>query len=129
RLSPPTSRGRPYQLGGEVMAVDEGARRLDHGQSARRLVGARRIGGQHVAPDRDRPRAPPAAERAVLTDAALSAELALAQLAKQRRRSPDLGEALRPKVARHFREIRARRQLPVRRDAAVLGPAGTAGLV
>src|SRR2546422_4179770 len=44
-------------------------------------------------------------------------------------RSPQLGEALRAQVARDLGHVRARRELPVRGDAAVLRAAGTAGLV
>src|SRR3989449_9148891 len=44
-------------------------------------------------------------------------------------RSPQLGEALRAQAARDLGHVRARRELPVRGDAAVLRAAGTAGLV
>src|SRR2546426_5057807 len=99
------------------------------GRAARRLIGTRRIGGEHVPLEREGARAAPTAQPAVFAPAALAAELALAEPAEQRCGTPQLGEALRAQVARDLGHVRARRELPVRGDAAVLRAAGTAGLV
>src|SRR5260370_828257 len=52
-----------------------------------------------------------------------------AQAPEQGRRTPDLREALGAEVARNLGQVRAGRELAVRRDAAVLRAARAAGLV
>src|SRR5439155_16913298 len=122
-------RVRPDERRNEFVAVRDGARRLEQGRVARRLVQARRIGGEHVPLERKRPRAATAAQRAVFTDTTLAPEHALAQLPEQRRRAPQLGEALGAQVTRDLRQVGARREFPVRCDAAVLRAARATGLI
>src|SRR5207302_5927563 len=76
-----------------------------------------------------RARPAPAAQRAILADTALAAERPLAQPLEQRRRAPDVGEALAAQIPRGLRQVGARGQLAVGGDAAVLRAAGAARLV
>src|SRR2546426_6207909 len=92
----------PHEGGGELGAVGDLAHALDHGNRPRRLVGARRVGREHVTRERERARATPAAQLPVLAGTALPAKCPLPQPAEQRRRAPDLAEALGREVARHL---------------------------
>src|SRR2546426_7676079 len=46
----------PHEGGGELGAVGDLAHALDHGNRPRRLVGARRVGREHVTRERERDR-------------------------------------------------------------------------
>src|SRR5204862_4286046 len=83
----------------------------------------------HGPLEREGARPAPAAPGAVFAGAALSAQLAFAQPAEQRCRPPNVGEALGAQITRDLRQVGARGQLAVRRDAAVLRAAGAARLV
>src|SRR6266511_859891 len=81
-LEPLPRRRGPRERGLEVGAVRHLARRLDQRGVARRFVGARRVGGEHVPLERERPRPAPAAPPAVFAAAALPAERALSRPAE-----------------------------------------------
>ncbi len=119
----------PHQGRGEVFTVGEGARRLDEGGVARRLVHTGGVGREHITRERKRPRPASPAQGPVLAHAALAAERVLAQPPEQGRGPPQVGEALGAQISRHLRQVRARGQLAVGRDAAVLRAAGAARLV
>src|SRR5207244_7976286 len=105
RGDPPVAgppRPPPHGGGGDLAAVGAPAHALDQGNRPRRLVGARRVGREHVTRERERARAAPAAQLPVLAGTALPAECPLPQPAEQRRRAPDLAEALGREVARHL---------------------------
>src|SRR5713101_5518886 len=84
--------GAPGEHRAELGAIGHGPARGDHRRTRGRLVGARRIGGEHIARERVRPRPAAAAQPAILARTTLAAEHPLAQATEQGRRTPDLGE-------------------------------------
>src|SRR2546425_12614361 len=101
---------------------------FDHGD-ALRFIDAGGICSEDVPFEREGARATTAAQLPVLAGTAFPSQRALAQCPKQRRRLPDLGEALGAQIAGDLGEIGTRRQFAVRRDTAVLVTEGTACLV
>ena len=85
-----------------------------------RLVPAGRVLGEIVAVGRVRAAAAAAAELAELARAAPAAERARAEVGEDLRLLPQLGEARLAKVPCRHRHVRARRDVPGGRDAAVV---------
>ena len=119
---------RPREPSGGRAAVGHALAR-DERQVARRLVDAARVLRQVVAGRGERARATAAADHAVLAAAAAAPELARPQVGEHRRARPDLAEGVLAQVAGLGRHVRARRQLAVGRDPAVVDPARAARAV
>src|SRR5260370_12562380 len=85
--------GAPREHRAELGPIRHGPARGDHRPPRGRLVGARRIGGEHIARERVRARAAAATQPAILARAAPAPERPPPQAPEQGPPPPDLGEA------------------------------------
>src|SRR5207237_1988881 len=121
--------GRPGERPIGTHAVRDRTDVLDHRRGRARLVRAGWIVGEDVTGHRQRAGATTAAEGAILAAAATPAEVGIAQSQEQFGTAPHVRERLTTQVARDFGNIRARRDLAVGRNSAVLRAARAARLV